>query len=302
MKKILIFVASGFSTRMGGFPKALAEVDGSPVIIHALNRAEEYYDSAYIICNEHTLPAFSGIVEKYGRNVCVRSIVTGKGDAESVWKSISLVEKETEEAFDCTFCWGDAYFATSEAFRGIMNPRIRIEEIPSILVGCSIDADPYAYFDFRTTNGDMERMEIFHSYFKKKNGPVSIGMHDQCIFRCVSSVFISRLDRYREALGFDGESYRLSPNGEMGLLDSFSFLPEIGHPASICLLPSGNVFSFNTTEELQQINELLQNKKQRNEHTAGFHHHSLLQCRCHDQADDRICTCTDVPKLGDAHR
>ena len=261
MRKILIFVASGFSTRMGGFPKALAEVDDTPVIIHALNRAEGYYDSVYIICNEHTFPAFNEAVGKHGRDVVVQTIVTGKGDAESVWKSLRLVERETIDAFDCTFCWGDVYFATSEAFRGIMNPRIRIDEIPSILVGCSIDIDPYAYFDFRTTNGDMEHMEICRSYFKKKDGTVSIGMHDQCIFRCVSSVFISRLDKYRETLGFDGESYRFSPDGEMGLLDSFSFLSEIGHPASICLFPSGNVFSFNTAEELQQINQSLQNKK-----------------------------------------
>lgn len=260
MRKILIFVASGFSTRMGGFPKALAEVDGTPVIIHALNRAEGYYDSVYIICNEHTFPAFNEAVGKHGRDVAVQIIVTGKGDAESVWKSLRLVERETGDAFDCTFCWGDVYFATSEAFRGMMNPRIRIEEIPSILVGCSIDIDPYAYFDFRTTSGDMEHMEICHSYFKKKNGSVTLGMHDQCIFRCISSVFLSCLDRYREALGFDGENYRLSPNGEMGLLDSFSFLSGIGRPASIRLLPPGNVFSFNTAEELQQINELLQNK------------------------------------------
>lgn len=260
MRKILIFVASGFSTRMGGFPKALAEVDGTPVIIHALNRAEGYYDHVYIVCNGHTLQAFSEAVGKHGCDVAVRAIVTGKGDAESVWKSLSLIEKETGEAFDCTFCWGDAYFATPEAFRGMMNPRIRIGEIHSILVGCSIDADPYAYFDFRTTDGNMERMEICHSYFRKRDGAVLLGMHDQCIFRCVSSVFLSCLDKYREALGFDGENYRLSTNGEMGLLDSFSFLPEIGRPASIRLLPPNNVFSFNTAEELQQINESLLDK------------------------------------------
>lgn len=260
MRKILIFVASGFSSRMGGFPKALAEVSGTPVIVHAMNCSKAYYDDIFIICNEKTFPSFNEVVEKYGCNAAVRTIITGKGDAESVWKSLKLVEEEVGEAFDCTFCWGDAYFATPEAFKRMMNPCIRIEEVPSILVGCSIDTSPYAYFDFRTTGGDMGRMEIWKSYFKKRDGSVSLGMHDQCIFRCTSSTFISCLEKYREVLGFDGENYRLSPNDEMGLLDSFSFFSKNGLPASICLLPSNNVFSFNTAEELLQINLGLQNK------------------------------------------
>ena len=50
MKKILVFVASGFSTRMGGFPKALAKVGDSRVIINAINNSEKYYDDIYRFC------------------------------------------------------------------------------------------------------------------------------------------------------------------------------------------------------------------------------------------------------------
>lgn len=40
MRKILIFVVAGFSTRMGGFPKALAKIGGLPVIVHASNHSK----------------------------------------------------------------------------------------------------------------------------------------------------------------------------------------------------------------------------------------------------------------------
>lgn len=254
MKKILIFVASGFSTRMGGFPKALAKVDEQPVILSAIMNANKFYDYIYVVCNQMTYSAFCDVIQD---DALVRTIITGKGDAESVWKSIKLVESEIGEAFDCTFCWGDAYFPTSTAFQCIMTYEKSISQVSSILVGCSIDQSPYAYFDFYTINGNMSTMYIQKSYFKKKDGEVLLGMHDQCIFRCVSNIFTSCLDEYRINLGFDGENYTLSPTNEMGLLNSFTFLYKIGLPASICLIPSSNVFSFNTIEELQTINDEL---------------------------------------------
>lgn len=255
MKKILIFVASGFSTRMGGFPKALAQVDGTRVILNAINNAERYYDDIYIICNPMTKPNFEKVINEDGNRAKVREILTGKGDAESVWKSLVLVQNEIGEVFDATFCWGDAFFATDKAFSSIIS--FELEGIKSIVVGCSDDKDPYAYFDVYTRNGDLNKLFIKKSYFKKKNGSVKRGIHDQCIFRCISSVFIGCLNRYRNELGFDGENYLLSPTNEMGLLNSFTFLDIINRPASICIIPSGNVFSFNTQEELESINKML---------------------------------------------
>lgn len=260
MRKILIFVVAGFSTRMGGFPKALAKIDGLPVIVHALNHSKNFYDNIFIICNEKTFPSFYETVEKYGSNATVRTIVTGKGDAESVYRSLKLVENEIGATFDCTFCWGDAYFSTSEIFMRMINYPILQDSFPSIMVGCAIDTSPYAYFDFYTVDGDMEKILIKKSYFKKRDGSVSLGMHDQCIFRCISSTFLACLDSYRQELGFDGENYPLSPNNEMGLLDSFSFFSKIGRPATIRLLPANSIFSFNTTDELLQINIKLQDK------------------------------------------
>lgn len=253
MKKILIFVASGFSTRMGGFPKALAKVGNGRVILNAINNACKYYDDIYIICNSMTKDQFKEIIEANGNKAKIRDIITGKGDAESVWKSLVLVQKEIGGAFDATFCWGDAYFATDKAFSAINS--YNIDNVNSVVVGCSEDMDPYAYFDVYTKNGSMNQLYVRRSYFKKRDGSVDKGVHDQCIFRCISSVFIGCLNKYRQELGFDGENYLLSPSNEMGLLNSFAYFNSIDRPASVCMFPSGNVFSFNTVEELEAINE-----------------------------------------------
>lgn len=257
MKRILVFVASGLSTRMGGFPKALAQVGNTRVILNAINCAEQYYDDIFIITNGKVKPSFDEVISNDGNRAKVREIITGKGDAESVWKSLILVQKEIGEPFDATFCWGDAFFKTNKAFESIMSDDINIGEIKSLIVGCSYDNDPYAYFDIFTIRGDYEQLFIKKSYFKKYDGGVKIGVHDQCIFRCVSSVFIGCLNRYKEENGYDGENYLLSKTNEIGLLKSFDFLEKIGRPAKVVIIPGKNVFSFNTLEELDVINKMI---------------------------------------------
>lgn len=251
MKKILVFVASGFSTRMGGFPKGLAKVNDVPVIANAINNAAPYYESIYVICNFKTEDQFKNIFEEYNVKANLRPIVTGKGDAESVLKSIELIQKEIHEDFDCTFCWGDAFFVSELPFKFIMKDDISV--IDSIVVGCSVDEKPYAYFDIQTSCGNLDGAKILNSYFKKINGAVDVGIHDQCIFRCISSVFLERLANYRVKLGYNGADYTKSPTNEMGLLNSFTFFNEVGKSAIIKLMPGGNVLSFNTFEELREI-------------------------------------------------
>lgn len=261
MKKILIFVASGLSTRMGGFPKALAQFGKTRVILNAIDCAQNLYDDIYIITNGKVKPSFDKVISSDGSRAKVREIITGKGDAESVWKSLMLVQKELGENFDATFCWGDAFFKTSQAFESIMSNDIDMANVGSLVVGCSLDDTPYAYFDVFTKNGSFSQLYVSRSYFKKRDGSVDKGIHDQCIFRCLSNVFIGCLNRYRQELGFDGEDYLLSPTNEMGLLNSFTYFHSIDRPVSVCLFPSGNVFSFNTIEELETISEsILLNK------------------------------------------
>lgn len=256
MKKILIFVSSGFSTRMGGFPKGLSLVNGKPVIVNAIDNAHSLYDDIYVVCNYKTKEHFETVLsDNKTENVKIRPIVTGKGDAESVLKSIELVKQEIGHDFDCTFCWGDAFFVTALPFTKIL--QADLEQSSSILVGCSVDDNPYAYFDIATQGGCLDLALIKKSYFKKRDGEVPVGMHDQCIFRCQSDVFLDCLELYRKELGYNGCDYQNSSTNEMGLLNSFTFFGSIGKDARLVLMPSKQVFSFNTVEELEKIAQTL---------------------------------------------
>lgn len=256
MNKVLVFVASGLSTRMGGSPKGLSILNDTPVIINAIRNARPFFDSIYIVSNHMTKGAFNEALVKYNcGDVNLRSIVTGKGDAESVLKSLNIIEEENNGTVDVTFCWGDAFFPTNVVFQEVA--KFDIDAVESILVACSVDENPYAYFDFYTKDGNMNQMYIKKSYFFKKNGPVPIGMHDQCVFRCNSSRYLNCLAQFRKKLGYDGNDYKLSATNEMGLLYSFDFLNEIGIPAIIKVVPSGSAFSFNTVKELNEIQNIL---------------------------------------------
>lgn len=252
MKKVLIFVASGFSTRMGGFPKGLSLVNGKPVIVNAIDFARDYYDEVYIVCNYKTEPHFQKVLAEFEvKDVNLRPIVTGKGDAESVLKSIMIVKDELKQNFDCTFCWGDAFFVSALPFSSMISAKM--DDVASILVGCSVDMNPYAYFDVYTEGGDFSTAKIKKSYFKKKDGEVPVGIHDQCIFRCNADSVLEALGLYRTELGYDGSDYLKSPTNEMGLLHSFTYFDTIGKSAQIALIPENQVFSFNTMEELNAI-------------------------------------------------
>lgn len=262
MRKVLIFVASGFSTRMGGFPKGLSLVNGKPVIANAIDCARPYFDDIYIICNYKTELHFQNVLSEYEvKDVNLRPIVTGKGDAESVLKSIMIVKEELKQNFDCTFCWGDAFFVSAQPFSSMTSAKL--DSVSSILVGCSVDKNPYAYFDVYTEDGDFSTAKIKKSYFKKKDGDVPVGIHDQCIFRCNADAFLEALGLYRTELGYDGCDYLKSPTNEMGLLHSFTYFDTIGKSAQIALIPEMQVFSFNTVEELNAIAVAVEASKNR---------------------------------------
>lgn len=261
MQKILIIVAAGNSSRMGGKPKALADFDGAPVITNTINNAQSYFNQIVVVSNEQNYDSFQETVKRIGlTNISVIQIKSGFGDADAVLKAVLCVKSQIGGDFDATFCWGDAIFTSSQIFDIMLQQDVETTFMRSLIVGCSIDTDPYAYFDVYTENGDFEKMLIKQSYFQKLNGHISIGVHDQCIFRAYTAFLIEALRSYQLALGYDGENYALSNKNEMGLLNSFSFLHNKGVSCVVRLLPSGNVYSFNTVDELEKIRHKLLNR------------------------------------------
>jgi len=254
MDKFLVFVAAGNSTRMGGVPKALSLVDNVPIIINTIKLALPYYDRAYVVSNAQNKQLFEDAISSYSDKVSVFDIVSGQGDADAVLKAIKHIESIHPSPFDITFCWGDAFFVDESVFRGMMGNTFEADIKHPILVGCSIDEDPYAYFDICTEHGDLSGMLIQKSYFKKRDGAIALGMHDQCIFRANSKILKGTLLDYQKYLEFDGYHYCKAEKDEMGLLNSFDFFASQHKYPVVRLLPSKKVYSFNTIEELNKIN------------------------------------------------
>ena len=250
MENILIVLAAGKSSRVGGYPKAFCRLNGQTNVAHTVSLAHQYFSKVYVVVNEETYR--SGIPEMPETDII--SIVTGQGDADSLLKALTQIWKKEPSIHTVTLCWGDAVFFDAEPFRVMLDHSVHWDTPAPALVGCCLDESPYAWFD---TEGCIIR----RSHFRGQDGICSRGLHDQSLFAFHVEQIVSYLERYKNYLGldrYDPNSYDAS-RGEMRLLDSFSYFyeqPDL-HPVEYRLLPEGRVRSFNTTDELQTVIEEL---------------------------------------------
>lgn len=252
----LVIFAAGKSSRFGGFPKAFCDLGGMKNVENTISLAKSHFNKIYLVVNKETFA--SGITE--GIDAEIISIVTGQGDADSILKALRIVGSSMDKEILCG-CWGDAVFLTDEPFteieRGISEWSI---ESPA-LVGCSIDSEPYAWFD-------VDGSQIICSHFRKREKqPRDFGLHDQSIFAFHACILEDYLMQRKRELGldrYDEDTYD-SARGEMGLLDSFTWFynqPDKS-AAEFCWLTSGKVMSFNTPAELEQIVDRIKKLKSR---------------------------------------
>lgn len=256
MMDCLLIFAAGKSSRFDGFPKAFCSLGQIKNVENTINLARQHFKKIYLIVNRETYT--SGIAD--GLNAIVISIVTGQGDADSILKTIKLIKNEIKTN-TMTACWGDAVFLNDEPFIE-MEEKLSIWEVNSpVMVGCSFDPDPYAWFD-------IDGSKIAFSHFKKREqNPCSRGLHDQSIFMFNTQMLISYLERYKRHLGLDkfSEDSYDAARGEMSLLDAFTwFYKQPGmQAAEFCLLTGGRVMSFNTPDELCSVIDRLREYRSR---------------------------------------
>ena len=164
MKNILLFLCSGTSSRFNGKTKALAKISGTTVIEFNLKNVSEF-DQVYIVANETNYSEF----EKLNlENVKLIKIKTGNGDADSLLNALKELQKtEDFENTSLTFCWGDTLFLNDTIFKKL-SVLIK-EKSEDLLVPCSLDKNPYAYFDFITDSGNIDGSKILKVILKPKN-------------------------------------------------------------------------------------------------------------------------------------
>lgn len=243
----LLIVASGKSSRFGGFPKAFSKVLNEKNVERTIRIAEPYFSHIYLAVNEETYEEYKDI----SINGKMFSIITGQGDAHSLLRCLNYINT-LEAGKNIAVCWGDAVFVNDLPFRQLLCEANRIGNDTPALVACANDENPYAWFQ-------VDGKRIVNSFFASVNMPVNYGLHDQSLFLLNTDLMISYLEMFRKHLGINVDASGNSTDSkEMKLLYSFRFFYQQGlMPAEYVLVDSGNVLSFNTQEELEAIERLL---------------------------------------------
>ena len=239
MKNILLFLCSGTSSRFNGKTKALAKISDSETVIEFNLKNASEFDQVFIVTNESNYSEFEKLNLK---NVDLIKIKTGNGDSDSLLNALKELEKtEDFENTSLTFCWGDTVFLSDSIFKKLIK-----ENSEDLLVPCSLDKNPYAYFDFITYSGNIDGSKILKSYFKTEK-ELEIGLHDQSIFKANLKTLFNLLNRFKEY-------HFKNSNSELKFLKFIDFLNSENLLNVKCILiDSGNSMSFNTQTELDNI-------------------------------------------------
>ncbi len=246
MKRVLLILASGKSSRFGGYPKALCDVDGKPVAQRTVDLAAGYYDACYLTLNKELYPRFKTAVKK----CAVFAIGTGQGDAHSFLRAARII-RDTCSPETVTLCWGDTLFLDDSVFRKASEMEVADNAVGVAI--CAIDRDPYAWFD---TDGGT----ITASHFRGERSRVASGIHDQSVFVFNLAKICDQLEIYLRHLKIRDEEDFINKgvSKEMRLLESFPYFYETGlPPMKYVLVEPGTSFSFNTVEELQALKQHL---------------------------------------------
>lgn len=245
---ILLILASGKSSRFGGFPKAFCRLNQNVVAQNTIICARNMYEKIYMAVSKEIYPQYKDKVD--GCNMF--DIRTGQGDAHSLLRALYHVVSYEQEIDKITVCWGDAVFTDDYIFKKTKEFGDVMDENTVGIAVCAIDEHPYAWFDVVGSN-------IYCSHFAKEEGDILKGIHDQSIFIFKFDLIIQYLEKYKESIYVsEDENWLPDNNREMKLLNAFTYFYKSGMlPMQYCLVNSGKVFSFNTEKELNEIKELI---------------------------------------------
>lgn len=151
--KILLIVASGKSSRFGGFPKAFCQIGDKTNADNTIEQAKRLYDKVYIGVNRSTYAEYYNKIS----DCEMFSIITGQGDAHSVLKCLVYIKNHEEKVDKITVCWGDAVFLDELPFKQLLEGAADAK----VAVACAMDKHPYAWFEINENKG------ILKSHFSK---------------------------------------------------------------------------------------------------------------------------------------
>jgi len=241
---VLLILASGKSSRFGGFPKAFCKIDDTYVAQRTVDLGSPHFDRTYLVINKEIFADYKDAV----KGCKILSIGTGQGDSHSFLRAARLIREDCA-ADRITLCWGDTFYLDDSIFRTASKININKDSVGVSL--SAVDAEPYAWYE---TDGN----KIKSSHFRSNDGVVPLGIHDQSVFVFRIADICMQLESYMITLGLnDADDYvNKEISKEMKLLDSFTFFFKNNLlPMEYSLVESGKSFSFNTQEELEAIKD-----------------------------------------------
>lgn len=248
MKHAFLILASGKSSRFGGYPKAFCKIGGSYVAQQTVDLGSKYFDETYFVINNEIYSHYKDVV----KGCKTLSIGTGQGDAHSFLRAARLIREDCQ-ADKITLCWGDTFYLNDTIFR----EAVKAEITDGVGISfSSIDLEPYAWYE---PDGD----KIKASHFREVDGIVPKGIHDQSVFVFKLEIICSQLERYMKDLGINDKKDYINKevSKEMKLLNSFTYFYSNNLlPMKYSLVDSEGSYSFNTSEELQDIRKKAEGK------------------------------------------
>ena len=272
MHKTLLVIAAGLSTRFGGKPKHLAIIDEETVIENTLSFAKQYYDNIYIAINcqasEQTIETTRNIAKLFDAHVCL--ISSGKGDADAVYRTLCDIDELNDK--NVSVCWGDAIFKDDFVFKTASSALEINSKNTTFNAMCAIERNPYGWFDLDTDGTIISSAVFANDCELKKNDKRKNKVHDQCFFNINVKNFMKLFKAYEKdikscykSLKCDmseySSSFKFNLNYEISWYKMINWAKcqaeycdnKIGKPSMVTILNKPVALSFNTLEDLKEI-------------------------------------------------
>ena len=209
----ICIIAGGINERMGvKYPKSLVKVDGNVVLTDILEKIRPYANNIYVCCNNYYKDDF----QKYERSETERSETERsewnviydnikflyfdsvdksqsypKGNGETLYQLLESIDI-TEKAF---VIWSDIIIKDARIFEEMYN----LQYGNDFLIPTVYEEDPYAYLIInkgaKTVTKTGAKTGSVAGFGYRRDVPVEMGFHDQCIFLVNTSIVKDKLGK-----------------------------------------------------------------------------------------------------------
>lgn len=234
----LILAAGNQSRFKSDKPKALADYKGECLLDRNIKELSKVCEKVYVVCSTNNEYYFNN--NKYNKII----IESGYGSGDAILSALAQIQPTFRDK--CIIQWGDCI-----SHDDIISRTFDIKElgIYGVIVPCVYEEHPYVQF-IQKSNLSVKVL------FSKFDEPVSAGYHDLSIFYCNAFQVYHNLNILKMWIlnpELDGKKYNYPEHG-----DEMEFLDILNHtdiPAKLKIVDDYKDLSFNTIEELEQLNK-----------------------------------------------